>query len=248
METLAWLQYYWQAILKALEFPNNILGIIGIVILLLKLVPPKFENLWRESKMNKYYLWIKKHSLIIFGILVLITLIYAPYGMYQQNQKQMSMTFTKQQTQIDDLQKQLSSITSLTFTQLPITNEHINAPDTAETTVRATPAWNPAYSGTIPCVINNIDPYNHVKEFVKITVSPASAEFDFTYIDPATLPPDVSIVNKYSGTDEVIIMINDISPGGNMTIDLPIYSNNTAPSIRGTAKLSIEVLYKTVLP
>lgn len=90
METLSFWQFYLQALLRTFEFPDNLLGIIAIVFLLIKLIPPKWESFWRESKLNNIYQWAKKYSLHIFAVLILIAVVYAPYGIYKDRVKEIN--------------------------------------------------------------------------------------------------------------------------------------------------------------
>jgi hypothetical protein len=256
MESLR--QYYFSLLFSGLANYFTIIDICTFVLTIfggvISLFHPRwYTKLWTniQNRLQRHYPnWrgIVKHlswiaPLTLFTLIAIITTsILMPINIWNHEQTQLITLNTK----INDLQKQLSSITSLSFIQMPTTDVHINAPDTAEITITVTPAFNPAYSGIIPYLIENNDLYNHVRQFVRVDLSPS--DFMFTYIDPSMLPENVVVVNKYSGTGEVIIMINDIEPGGKKTIDLPIYTMNQDPKIRNTEKLNTEILYKGIVP
>ncbi|GEM_PF-5814524 len=107
MENLGLWQFYWQSLLKALEFPNNLLGIIAIIFLAIKIVPTKHIDRWKETSMSKVYERVKGVSLYIFVILIVLSLIYAPYGMYRDSQQEANTRITNLTNQINKLNSDL---------------------------------------------------------------------------------------------------------------------------------------------
>jgi hypothetical protein len=201
-------------------------------------IQDKFPD-WK-GKM-KHLSWIAPLTLFVL-ITIITTSILMPINIWNHEQRQLSIL----NTNINDLQKQLSSITSLTFTELPMKDVHINSPSQAEVNVTYIPDFNPSYLGTKPCIITNTDLFNHVKELVKITINPSNKGLKFT--DISTLPSNILIVNKYGGTDELILMIKDILPGGSVTIDLPIYSYEINSDISSEIHLKEVVIDRGTVP
>jgi len=81
---------------------------------------------------------------------------------------------------------------------------------------------------------------NHVFEVARIKVS--SPAFKFTYIDPTKLPANVTILDEYSGTDNVTVIFHDFPPGDSEVIELPVYTMDTSSALRGAEKLTLEII------
>jgi len=198
---------------------------------------------WRKPKLDIKMRWLRATPFIIFVILLLFTLTVAiPYNMWQTNQNDLQNEIQKN----TKLQQQLTAITKLNIVSLPITGKKMNSPDSASVTITVTPYFNPAYSSIIPEQIQNPDPSNHVFEIIRLKVSPA--EFKFTTIDTTNLPTGITILDEYSGTDNVTVIINDFAPLESTIINFPVYTMDNDQSIYGTENLSMIVLDSRILP
>jgi hypothetical protein len=225
--------------------PLWILGVAEIIsIFAPRFIHYKFK---KESPiMRRVMAIINKWAPIVLLVIIVLDLIWTPYIMYLENQDRTGDILITQQSKINNLQKQISAITKLNFVSLPIKDQIVNAHDSASLGLTATPNFKPAYSSIIPYEVHNPDPENRIFEIVRFKVSPSG--FKFSYIDPVKLPDYITILDEYSGTNNVVVVINGCPPLDTKVIDFPVYNMDTNPSIRGTEKLSLEILDNRVLP
>ena len=87
METMGAVQFYLQWIARAFEYPLWVLAAISALLVLTKLVPDKFIPKSRP-KMSKAIQLIRKYSIWLLLIFVLVGMIQAPYFMYKENQEE----------------------------------------------------------------------------------------------------------------------------------------------------------------
>jgi hypothetical protein len=219
------MESFWSAFWHAFRSDFNIvLAIIGFISLAIGSVLDFI--VFRKSEWETHMKVLRALPFIIFGLLMIFVFIFGvPYTLWRTDQNQMNNTLSNQQSQINELKQELSSVDALTIISLPTSDQIINSPNSAKVTLTATPYFNPSQTDIMHrTVVNNFT--NPLFEILVFQLSPQ--DFKFNTIDTTNLPSNISILDGYYGTNTVIITITDFAPLESATIDLPVFTMDNA--------------------
>ena len=167
---------FWQAIINKTVWAWFIgcftSGAIGLVL---------DFTLWRRPKWENKLKWLRAAPFIIFGILLLISLSIAmPYNIWQNDQAQLLVekkksenTITNMQSQIDELQQQITDLKAKIPLPLTIISNNSTPPEVYSTNpqVTITVRAKPPYSHVIPQTIQNDNEKYYIYEIIKFQTS-----------------------------------------------------------------------------
>ncbi|OGO21660.1 MAG: hypothetical protein A2144_11815 [Chloroflexi bacterium RBG_16_50_9] len=256
MDFLGYLGTLWQQIWNTQNLLATILQIFGFLVSIgYWLAPLLYKKIKGEAAKMKKWMenrWLQtpyRLAISIFVILVIVGI--AQYRIYADLENETTSQQLKLQQQIDDLRDRLSAFTKLEYLSPVLQDEKIKSPNSVEITITVTPNFDPDYQGTIKQLIHNPDEYNHIFEIVRFKVESSLPKYAskilFTTIDKSINPQNVIYLSDYQGTKYIIVVINDISPGKSIEFNLPIYAMEAGGDIKGTARLTYEILDSKVI-